>query len=1152
MNVNDYFQSYGYQCYSCQKTFGIFKSLKIHIQKSSTCKRNSFNQTLLDAGNDFRIQEHVNASTHVTTNTNIMDSSSGTQNIWMRNFLRSDPNRQKRAKTSNNMHSVSFDSQQYNDPSPVHENTNTHQKECPDEGGNGNRNELRTKSNRIIRKPIFFDDSDAESDCLDVVDQSMTSPENVDLDDVDFVHEETIPVHEFQISKELIELDQSIYKSMNFGIVDNKLVALSKLEKILRKCNAPLFLFYEIQDYIHRYSHLFTDTEVMSRKSFYHNISLAIYGKEFARFKPDTHILKLPSEELVDIVYYDFTAQVYSILSDRKITNYENTIFRYINAPCNHAKDPFHIPHTWKATDGVYKDIETTVHYRMLVVQQLNRLAQYFGISFEEAKKKFIICPLPFFTDGTLITRSLSSGLEPVNFTLGILNQATRNKHEAWRLLTVIPAINSSLSPKEKLEDYHAILSFVIGAITKKIENQSFAWTLFDKNGDALPERNLIFSPYCFAGDSAGHAKLCGKFNNFSRLKHISRDCDCLTEDADNVDVQCNMLFHDDMMKKTEKELKSLSFYKVENFAFKQNIFACNPLGIWGSTPPEPLHLLFGGLVDYIYKAFYDKLYTQQKKVLDKCVMRLAALHYRHTCKDDFPRMSLFKKGIELKGTIAAKDKVARIFMLYLVSTCEEWRKYIVGSKWKQFLEGEEELDDEPTCDDETHDEPSNREEVSSTTEKRTSRKKKSTRKSKPVEVTLEMYMDWTRLFENTFIICKWITYETKKRVDFVGRRESIAYKCVQRYLRSVANIVKRDKAGLKLLKFHHVLHLPSYMPFITMASVNTCIHENHHISKVKHTGRNTQQRSSTIRTQTMQRVFESDCLDRFISLYSEEERVPTTRPLVGKHTFELRFNYETETADFVWMDKRKNGNTEPPSELLKSVFNKFNSYNGGTPYARLHSIRGFTTIKAPNRDYNRPMRAIENLYGDSWFDWVEVTWTEDIGILPARIYMILDFREPSISQIAFHNNIPSASQIASQPRNDIQLLIHSAKKERLRSNTYILRHAQLSLVRQFEMESTLQWVSFDNVLQPAFVYQDWDRKFIDRDKKIPSFLQRPNYNDCMLLPHDIDWHERFMQAMTKDYDVGTNSSGKRLEESRNQKENEFCDMEPNYNHFFQ
>lgn len=247
-----------------------------------------------------------------------------------------------------------------------------------------------------------------------------------------------------------------------------------------------------------------------------------------------------------------------------------------------------------------------------------------------------------------------------------------------------------------------------------------------------------------------------------------------------------------------------------------------------------------------------------------------------------------------------------------------------------------------------------------------------------------------------------------------------------------------------------------------------------------------------------------------------------------------------------MWLDKRKSGDIEPPSELLKSVFDKFNSYNGGTPFARLYSIRGFTTLEPPNRKYNRPIRAVEEIYGDSWFDWVDIEW-DKYGILPARIYMMLDFREPTVSGISFQNNVPGSSQIASEVKNDIQLLVHSAAKERQRSSNsrYILKHAKLNLVRQFEMEKTLQWISFDNVLKPAFVYQDWDNNYMDREKKIPSFMQRPNNNDCFFIPHDVDWHDVFIKSLAND--VG----GTTYEEKRIQKEREFGNVSPNYNDFF-
>ena len=97
-------------------------------------------------------------------------------------------------------------------------------------------------------------------------------------------------------------------------------------------------------------------------------------------------------------------------------------------------------------------------------------------------------------------------------------------------------------------------------------------------------------------GDCKGNDYLCAKFGNHS--KHTNGFCcGCkVTYDvAYDPHHKCVFITCADFVGKDGNELKKLGFHKINN-AFDSICFGARNVGIYGSTPSEPLHAFKLGL----------------------------------------------------------------------------------------------------------------------------------------------------------------------------------------------------------------------------------------------------------------------------------------------------------------------------------------------------------------------------------------------------------------------------------------------------------------------------------------------------------------------------------------------------------------------------
>ena len=136
-----------------------------------------------------------------------------------------------------------------------------------------------------------------------------------------------------------------------------------------------------------------------------------------------------------------------------------------------------------------------------------------------------------------------------------------------------------------------------------------------------------------------------------------------------------------DLERMNDVQLHSLSFRKTipcNAFAFMN--FGSNPYGINGATPADPLHQINLGLVDRLPDVFMTRLSVGLVKVLDSHVAYFGT-YFSNQSERDIPNIGTFKNGISTSAKLTAKEKLNRVFAVYITLLSSDFETEVVGKK---------------------------------------------------------------------------------------------------------------------------------------------------------------------------------------------------------------------------------------------------------------------------------------------------------------------------------------------------------------------------------------------------------------------------------------------------------------------------------------
>ena len=861
-----------------------------------------------------------------------------------------------------------------------------------------------------------------------------------------------------------------------------------ELVKLLMKKNISLSSYSDFM----KFKHGNNSSKYYSIEKLIKLCQKRVYGSFIGeKLKPKTKNLICPSGRRVSIITTDIDAILYDLLSNKELCQKENFIFQHGNA-----ENPFKTHET-----DIYDDIDQSSIYR-------NTL---YDFNIDQTKQ--ILCPIALYIDETTMDGFGKLSLHPVNMTLLIFNRKTRNSSSAWKTLGYIPNFNEQYgnkqySPEQKMNDYHYCLRYILDGLEKLIRFKKLNWIFkFNSSNEDTYHRELVFYLSHVSGDAKGNDLWCSRYNSRTKTICIARDCDVKTVDSDNPKIHCNFLKMKNLQNMSNDELHSLSFRKVKPYnAFWKIDFGSNPYGINGATPADPLHQINLGIVSRLPEIFMARLNIACVKVLDSHVSFFGT--YFHLQSDrSLPSIGLFKNGISSNAKLTAQEKYDRVYAIYITLLSSEFEKEIVGK-----LGRKEDINFSSSI------------------------------------ITHSEYNQWINVFEEILILCAWVYFDKHPKVFFKGGRNSIVNERMISLMTNIQNVaIRQEGMGYKFLKWHQLLHLWWIIRmFASLLNVDTGRNESHH-KKKKNYGRHTQRRIQVLDFQTATIEFNHETLlkgmikanmdiptifelnfdamigeeDKDNEMYQEKTMNQINKPLGSK--FDLIFDYEKNQVILEWKSKKlisKKSNQSISDTILQSIFDKLNGYNQNQPGRRIKKISGFTEL------YLKPNEQLFQLRccpcyrnGPDWYDWCNVDWGDDVGILPCQILLFLDFNSiqfevnsevcMNVSHPAFEYNLGVLihNVKASKPIHERYASMRKGTNDKwIENNTKDARYGMTvsRLASFWSMEDTYQLIDVESIVDTCGVY-------IDKYKPQTYNSEPGKAESVFVLSSKKEWHLHFV-----------------------------------------
>jgi hypothetical protein len=373
------------------------------------------------------------------------------------------------------------------------------------------------------------------------------------------------------------------------------------------------------------------------------------------------------------------------------------------------------------------------------------------------------------------------------------------------------------------------------------------------------------------------------------------------TDNADDPNISCQFIKQKDLARLAVRELQEMSFLRVPDWIFNRLSFGASPYGINCATAIDIIHSLLIGILEYLHNTFVDQLTGKQYDELSKTVAFIATFCSKGM--PGFPRTDDFKKGLNVKGIMTAKMKLARCFLVFLALKTSSFHSYVkdtpgklpsaVQCKMKQkrkdtvandtdWSDGISrhddstttndllDSDDEGTVDDmdyagdiEDGDSDIDSSSIDSSSsyesaEDSTYDPNQDYDSRDPIVFTDSVYDDWSNIFEHTLTFYRWLTLDKMPSSVFRYGSLSIAKYCLNKYMRQYRDVAYRfEGMGLKLTKFHQLRHWYFYISmYCVPMNFDSSFCESHHIYLTKRTGRRTQKRQDDLARQTAQRLY--------------------------------------------------------------------------------------------------------------------------------------------------------------------------------------------------------------------------------------------------------------------------------------------------------
>ena len=590
-----------------------------------------------------------------------------------------------------------------------------------------------------------------------------------------------------------------------------------------------------------------------------------------------------------------------------------------------------------------------------------------------------VLLPTPLYIDGTATGQFANLPITPVKISLGIFKREARDKAHAWGILGYIPSIIHSVSrgrqimidsghvdgtiayhqslenegvlqgrTSPKAQDLHTILDVILKEYVM-LQKSGIIWDLF-YNGKLYKDVKFIpFVPFIKA-DTEEADKLCGKYLSRGRnVAHLCRYCHCPTDQSDNPLAHFPLKTKNEIQSMINNDnldgLKAISQHCIQNTLYKLHFGSHNKLSVHGACAWDMLHMILLGIFKYIRDCFFEQIgeTSSLAKEIDALARQYGELLSRQSDRQ-LPKTK-FNNGIT-GGKLAAKEYTGVLLLIFTVLKSKKGRQL---ARKKGLFKND------------------------------------------------QVVYDWCLLLETV------ITWEGWLKSPSMERRHVNRAEKKHRYLMYlIKKVARRGKGmGLKVTKFHAILHLVQDMKnFGVPLEVDCGSNEQHH-DNPKASAKLTQKKKESFDQQTAERLQEKELLEMANEEfegrplwdywngyhYNAKMEVPPAPPEIGGGAY--RCVQHPQTGHYSFVHARniggKSGDVMVEQPLINFVAALQYAVRGHVDSLQLHTVH--------KRD-GVIFRGNMSFIGTVWPDWVLVDWGDDGGLLPCKIWGFVDLKE--------------------------------------------------------------------------------------------------------------------------------------------------------------
>jgi len=520
------------------------------------------------------------------------------------------------------------------------------------------------------------------------------------------------------------------------------------------------------------------------------------------------------------------------------------------------------------------------------------------------------------FIDGLSIDKCGKIECEAVLCCCGWLKRHARNRSSCWFILGFLledihrlrGSSDAKYQPLQKTIDYHRMLDFIFEEIKSINARGGMKLSVPKKNGSgyvdliALPQLQFII------GDCKGMNYLAGRYGSHGILvKQLCRDCDVPTKEANLPFRVCNYRTSRTVQRMTEDECKINSFHHIPKNSFWDLPFGGNPGGIYTSTPIEVLHGINLGICMYISKHLENKFTKSFHTTMNSWTVAVSILARRQS-ERDLHDLTAFRYGLVKIANLTGDEKVARIFMLYLLFMQLEFVLDVLAPRNEQpyfkaekittteddianVNNGEENLhqDEEESGneeDEESEEEEDSDEEIADVIQEEeqdeeaevqdeqagnANHQRRKRKKPPKVKICLHHIRTHLMIFERTLCLHAWLKSDKIKKEEvqqLSPGHNSPAETSIEAYMDLlVGNLYLKGNVGMNTTTFHQLKHFPKYVrEFGVPQNFDGGILEHHGKEMVKELAQRTNKKISTISQDIAKRSYEQRLIERSLS----------------------------------------------------------------------------------------------------------------------------------------------------------------------------------------------------------------------------------------------------------------------------------------------